>query len=485
GRARRQRGDAVPRDPRLPGGPARNRRRRALGGAHGGGGVPHRAPPALRRPRPLAARPGDLGRQHAGAGEPDPQRRPVLGARRRRRADRGARRGRRRHRHRVRRPGDRARRRGAGGRAWERGAVGADRRQRRHALPGLRGAGQRPGDRADPRAVAHADQRSAGPARVRAGGLRAARRRGCRARGLGGGAQRPAAGAAADGRGRGDRPDGGPAPHHGPRQRRDRPARRGVQRDARLGRGVPGPSAAARRGRRSRAPHAADVDAHQHRPARAGRRPRRARRVGAPGADGRRPVPDRRAHHAHRGPHRAGARGLPPRSARAGRPRRRRDPCARPGPAPGLRAGDPLRRLARAVAGHRRGVVVGAGGDQPARQRGQVEPGRWRRDGAAGRGDALRRGPRSRDRPRGPPPRVRAVLPVGRVPDDARLGTRAVDRADRHRAARRDRPRRRRPRRRGGVLAAAALRRAGAGGQRDRAGSALGGTGHGRGPAPL
>ncbi len=90
-----------------------------------------------------------------------------------------------------------------------------------------------------------------------------------------------------------------------------------------------------------------------------------------------------------------------------------------------------------ALGRHRRGARARAGRDQPARQRGEVEP--RGRDGH--RATARRRphGPRrgSRHRRGGPAARLRAVLPLHRGAHDARLGPRAVDRAPGRRAPRR------------------------------------------------
>ena len=109
------------------------------------------------------------------------------------------------------------------------------------------------------------------------------------------------------------------------------------------------------------------------------------------------------------------------------------------------------------VVGRRRGQRAGAGGHQPARQRREVEPAarRGHRD-ARPRGTARGR-PGARDQRRGPAARVRPVLPVQGVADDARLGPRSVDRAAGRRAARRLGARRAGGGRgRGGVLAVAA-----------------------------
>ena len=68
------------------------------------------------------------------------------------------------------------------------------------------------------------------------------------------------------------RPHRGPDAAAGRGRRRGRPAGDGVQPDAHLARRLPGPAAAAGRRRRPRAADAADLAAHQHRPAHPGRR---------------------------------------------------------------------------------------------------------------------------------------------------------------------------------------------------------------------
>ncbi len=93
-----------------------------------------------------------------------------------------------------------------------------------------------------------------------------------------------------------------------------------------------------------------------------------------------------------------------------------------------------------ALVGDRGLRCPGARGDQPPRQRRQVEPAAGHRD----RHPRPRRAAGGRPGPRhprgGPATRVRPLLPLGRVADHARLGARAVDRPADHRAARRLRP---------------------------------------------
>ena len=120
------------------------------------------------------------------------------------------------------------------------------------------------------------------------------------------------------------------------------------------------------------------------------------------------------------------------RAARRARGRGRRAraaACARGG----------VRGRARVLRGRRRARAARSRGGEPARQRGQVEPARQHGRGATRRRRADRSRPRAGDRARGPPARVRPLLPRDGGTRPGRLGTRAGDRAARRRAARRDR----------------------------------------------
>ena len=108
-----------------------------------------------------------------------------------------------------------------------------------------------------------------------------------------------------------------------------------------------------------------------------------------------------------------------------------------------------FRESPRAVPGSGRPRQDRPRDQQPARQRRQVEPGRWRRRGRGRRRPGA--GPRSRARvrTRRPAQGVRPLLAVGRGPRHDRVGTGAGDRPPGGRGARRHRQRRERGGRRG------------------------------------
>ncbi len=120
---------------------------------------------------------------------------------------------------------------------------------------------------------------------------------------------------------------------------------------------------------------------------------------------------------------------------------------------------------ARPEHGPRRGGPGRAGGQQPRRQRRQVRRRRRARGGHGRRRDGPGARPRARHRRRGPAPRLRPLLPVGRGPRGARVRARPVHRGPGGRGPRWHRLRRGGTRWRGGGLHGAA-RRAG----RDRGG---------------
>ena len=233
--------------------------------------------------------------------------------------------------------------------------------------------------------------------------------------GLGRGAQRAATGTPPDHRRRGHRAHRAARPDPGRGTRRGGPAGHGVQRDAHRTVRLPGTAAAAGRRRRPRAAYAADLPAHQPRPARPGRQLGQALRAVPQGAARRRARPDRRDDHPHRRPGRAGPRR--PLGRAAGRARR-----ARRRGLPGSHARTPardhraVRRTHRALVGHRRLGRARAGDHQPARQRRQVEPGGRPRHRRAEQGHRHRLRPGPGHRRRRPPARLRPLLPLDRVP---------------------------------------------------------------------
>ena len=145
---------------------------------------------------------------------------------------------------------------------------------------------------------------------------------------------------------------------------------------------------------------------------------RRSAARGARRADRRRPRPGRGAHHPGRRPGRAG-----PRRAADPRSSRSTSPTSSPARSTRVRRRAPGLTFdadARVVVGHRRGAGARARGDQPARQRRQVEPRRRHRHGPAQRRRAHRRRPGTRHPERRPAARLRPVLPL-RGPHPARV----------------------------------------------------------------
>ena len=151
--------------------------------------------------------------------------------------------------------------------------------------------------------------------------------------GLGGGPQRTASRTPPDHRGRGDRAHRAARPDPGRGARRGGPPRDGLQLDAHGPVRLPGPAAPAGGRRRPRAAHAADLAAHQPRPAGPGGQLDPALRRVAAGAPGGRARPDPRDDHPDRRPRRARPRGpehRPPSSRSSSRPwsARRSPACA-------------------------------------------------------------------------------------------------------------------------------------------------------------
>ena len=196
-----------------------------------------------------------------------------------------------------------------------------------------------------------------------------------------------------------------------------------VQRDAGSARGIGRPAAPARRRRLARAANAAHLDPHEHRPsargtaARGGGAPCARRRGDRAGGahDARRPTSS-----SSRGARSASSGSRTSTSTTSSRSAVERARSRAPG-------GD-LRHVAVADDRARRPGAARAGRPQPARQRGQVQPGR-----RADRSDrARRRGRRRRPRPRcrggGRRADLRPLLPLCRGPLEARRGPRARDR---------------------------------------------------------